>query len=279
MKSPLGNKLIEMKKIKQFFPIILIILSSFWSVSQAQDIPDPMSPPRLVNDFASFLSQNEANQLEGKLRQFNNQTSTQVYIVILKDLKGYAPEDFATRLGEKWGVGQKGKNNGIVILVKPKTIDSRGEVFISTGYGLESVVPDAIANRIVDNEIIPAFKTGAYYDGLDSGVNILISLTKGEFTAEDYQTKTEGRSGGSGIFGIIFMIIIFTSIFGSRGRMGRHSGVGRSLPFWLLLGMMNSGGRSHGGMFGDFSGGGGGFGGFGGGGGGSFGGGGAGGSW
>lgn len=277
MKSPLGNKLSIMKKIKQYFPIALIILSSFLPVLQAQDIPDPMNPPRLVNDYASFLSQNEAKQLEGKLRQFNNQTSTQIYIVILKDLNGYAPGDFAVRLGEKWGVGQKGKNNGIVILVKPKTIESKGEVFISTGYGLEGVVPDAIANRIVDNEIIPAFKAGAYYGGLDHAVNVLISLTKGEFTAEDYRAKTEGGSGGSGIFGLIFMGIIFMSIFGGRGRMGRHSSVGRNLPFLLLLGMM--GGRSHGGSFGDFSGGSGGFGGFGGGGGGSFGGGGAGGSW
>lgn len=277
MKSPSGNKHIIMKKIKLYFPIALIILSSFWSATQAQDIPDPMNPPRLVNDFASLLSQNEANQLEGKLRQFNNQASTQIYIVIVKDLTGYAPGDFATRLGEKWGVGQKGKDNGLIILVKPKTSDSRGEVFISTGYGLEGVVPDAIANRIVDNEIIPAFKAGAYYGGLDHAVNVLISLTKGEFTAEDYRAKTEGGSGGSGIFGLMFMGIIFMSIFGGRGRMGRHSSVGRTLPFLLLLGMM--GGRSHGGAFGDFSGGGGGFGGFGGGGGGSFGGGGAGGSW
>jgi len=267
-----------MKRIKKYYTISLILLLSFLSAIQAQDIPDPMNPPRLVNDFAAFLSQNEANQLESKLRQFNNQTSTQIYIVIVKNLKGYAPGDFAVRLGEKWGVGQKGKNNGIVILVKPKSNDSRGEVFISTGYGLEGVVPDAIANRIVENEIIPSFKTGNYYGGLDRAVNVLTALTKGEFTAEYYRSKTEGESGGSGFFGLIFMAIIFMSIFGGgRGRMGRHSGIGRNLPFFLLMGMM--GGRSHGGAFGDFSGGGGGFGGFGGGGGGSFGGGGAGGSW
>ena len=279
MKSPSGNKYIKMKKLKQYSAISLIILFSFLSLAQAQDIPDPMNPPRLVNDFASFLPQTEVNQLEGKLRQFNNQTSTQIYVVIIKDLKGYAPGDFAVRLGEKWGVGQKNKNNGIVILVKPKTSDSQGHVFISTGYGLEGVVPDAIANRIVNNEILPAFKTGNYYGGIDKAVNVLISLSKGECTAEDYHNKTDEQSSGGGIIGIVFMAIIFMSIFGGRGRMGRHSGVGRNLPFLLLLGMMNSGGRSHGGMFGDFSGGGGGFGGFGGGGGGSFGGGGAGGSW
>ncbi len=268
-----------MKNIKLYSSLFLIILSLSFSVSQAQDLPEPMNPPRLVNDFTSFLSSNEANQLEGKLRQFNNQTSTQIYVVVVMSLNGYAPGDFSTRLGEKWGIGQKGKNNGIIILVKPKTNDAKGEVFISTGYGLEGVVPDATANRIVNNEIIPAFKNGTYYTGLDNAVNVLISLTKGEFTAENYQTKTEGGSGGIGSMGFIFLMIILMSLFGGRNRMGRHSGAGRNLPFWLLLGMMNSGGRSHGGSFGNFSGGSAGFGGFGGGGGGSFGGGGAGGSW
>lgn len=279
MKSPSETKQLSMTIIKKLFPILLIFISSFVSITNAQEIPDPMNPPRLVNDFASFLSPNETNQLEGKLRQFNSQTSTQIYVVIVKQLNGYAPADYATRLGEKWGIGQKGKDNGIVLLVKTKTADSRGEVFISTGYGLEGVVPDAIANQIVDNEIIPAFKNGQFYSGINKAVSTLISLTKGEFTAEQYQAKAQrssSRGGGRFIFFII--LILFSLLGGSRNRMGRHSGVGRTLPFFLLLGMMNSGGRSHGGSFGNFSGGGG-FGGFGGGGGGSFGGGGAGGSW
>lgn len=280
MKFPSGTKRITMTIIKKYIPILLILVSSFASITYAQDIPDPMNPPRLVNDYISFLSQSENNQLEGKLRQFNNQTSTQIYLVIVKDLNGYAPGDYATRLGEKWGIGQQGKDNGIVILVKPKTANSKGEVFISTGYGLEGVVPDATANQIVDNEIIPAFKNGQYYHGLDKAVNTLTALSRGEYTAEEYQTKVQKRSGRGGGIGIFIFLMLLMSIFGGgRSRMGRHSGVGRTLPFFLLLGMMNSGGRSHGGSFGDFSGGGGGFGGFGGGGGGSFGGGGAGGSW
>lgn len=268
------------------FPRLLLSLTLILPlrVSFAQDIPDPMNPPRMVNDFAAFFSPGETQQLEGKLRTFNNQTSTQIYIITVKDLLGYDPADYAARIGEKWGIGQKGKDNGIVILVKPKTAESRGEVFISTGYGLEGAVPDIVANRIVDHEIIPAFKQGDFAAGLNQGVDILISLTKGEFTAEEYQASTRqgNESGGPGIIGIIILIIIFSTIFGGRSRMTRHHGMGRSLPFWMLLGMMNSGGRSHGGSFGNFSGGSGGFGGFGGfggGGGGSFGGGGAGGSW
>lgn len=267
-----------MKPVKSTL-FFLVLLTGLLTSARGQEIPDPMSPPRLVNDFAQFLSANEIRQLEGKLRNFNDQTSTQIYIVTVSDLNELAPQDYASRLGEKWGIGQKGKDNGIVILVKPKTTASKGEVFISTGYGLEGAVPDAIARRIVDNEIIPAFKSGDFFKGLDDAVNVLFSLTQGEFTAEDYAAKTTGESQPGSFIGFIIIMIIFISIFGGRSRMGRHSSLGRSLPFWLLLGMMNSGGRSSGGSFGNFSGGGGGFGGFGGGGGGSFGGGGAGGSW
>lgn len=267
-----------------FYKAILLIalLLSASLISEAQDLPDPMNPPRLVNDFSGFLSANEAQSLEGKLRSFNNQTSTQIYIIIVNDLQGLVPADYTSRIGEKWGVGQKDKNNGIVVLVKPKTSNSKGEVFISAGYGLEGAVPDIAANRIVDNEIIPAFKNGQYYEGLSKGTDILISLTKGEYTADEYAASRSSskEGGGIGFFGIIILFAILSSLFGGRNRMNRHQGMGRSnLPIWLLLGMMGSGNRSHGGSFGNFSGGSGGFGGFGGGGGGSFGGGGAGGSW
>lgn len=251
----------------------------------AQRLPDPMDPPRLVNDFSAMLDNQSVNELETKLRSFNDQTSTQIYLITTHDLLGYDISDYATRIGEEWGVGQDNKDNGIVILVKPKTEESRGEVYIAVGYGLEAVVPDLIAHRIVDYEILPRFREGAYADGLNQAVDVLISLTQGEYTAEQYQAQASGQSEGAapGIIGIIVMIIILSAIFGGRSRMTRHQGLGKSLPFWLLLGMMNSGGRSHTGSFGDFQSGRGGFGGFGGGfgggGGGSFGGGGAGGSW
>ena len=265
-----------MKKIILLLTV-LIAFSAFSSFAQ-KDIPDPMEPPRLVNDYAGFLGNNEVQALESKLRTFNNQTSTQIYVVIVKTLSGYDKSDYAGRLGENWGIGQKGKDNGIVILVKPKTADSKGEVFIATGYGLEGAVTDAAARRIVDNEIIPSFKTGSYYNGLDKAVNRLISITRGEYTSNQYiaSRPAQKRTKGRGLFGIIPFIILFLLLGRSRG--SRHSSVGRSLPFWLLLGMMGSG-HGRGGGFGDFSSGSGGFGGFGGGGGGSFGGGGAGGSW
>ncbi|MEJ5317509.1 MAG: TPM domain-containing protein [Tenuifilum sp.] len=239
---------------------------------KAQDIPDPMSPPRLVNDFAGILSADEQYALEQKLRAYNDTTSTQIYVVTVKDLNGYEPSDFAFRLGEKWSVGQKGKNNGIIILIKPKIGNDKGRAFIATGYGMEEVIPDVTARQIVDKEMIPYFKENRYYKGIDAAINVIIDLAAGLYTADEYY------SGESPWPGIIFIIIFFAIIFLSARRGNRLQGgsIGRNLPFWLLMSSMGSG---RGSSFGHFSSGSGSFGGFSGGGGGSFGGGGAGGSW
>ena len=255
---------------------ILIALIGFTAVSMAQ-IPDRPNPPRLVNDFAGVLSKNEYNNLESSLEKFARQTSTQILVVTVPDLQGYDKADFAFQLGEKWGVGQQGKDNGIVILVKPKTSNSSGQVFVATGYGLEAVLPDAVVNRsIVDNEMIPRFQQNEYYNGLAAGISVIMDITRGEYTAEQYREKVNA-GGAAGIPFIIFFFIILFALFG-RSRRRRFYSPGRSLPFWLAMGMMSGNHRSSG-SFGNFSSGGGSFGGFGGFGGGSFGGGGAGGSW
>jgi len=261
-----------MKKL--FYTITLLLITSFLSC-YANDIPDRPSPPRLVNDFANILRSEEVKNLEMKLLEFNNQTSTQIAIVTVNDLHGYDRAEFTYRLAEKWGVGQKGKDNGIVVMVKPKTSASPGQAFIATGYGLEAVVPDALAKRIIEIEMIPAFKANNYYAGLDSATNVLISLTKGEFTAEEYDQQTRAEESSSIIAAIIFFVIFFF-IFFARARRGRQHAIGHRIPFWAALFMLGSSNRSSGGSFGNFSSGGGSFGGFGGG---SFGGGGAGGSW
>jgi uncharacterized protein len=266
--------------------LIKNILLSFLLVTgisvTGQDIPDPMSPPRLVNDFAGILNDSQLRQLEQKLVRFDDSSSSQIVVIIVKSLNGITKEEFADRVGEKWGVGQKGKNNGVVVLVKPKYRNEKGDARISVGYGLEGVIPDAIAKRIMEQEMIPYFKTGDYFSGIDKATNTLISLAKGEFTAEQYKKKT----GGSPIGYLVPIIIIIIIILFMRRNSGNHyttGSKGTSLwtALWLASMMGNRGGggswgdfRSGGGSFG--GGGGGGFGGFGGG---SFGGGGAGGSW
>lgn len=256
---------------------LILLLSAFTISVFAQDIPERPNPPRLVNDLANVLTDQEQQQLESELVQFNDQTSTQICIVTLPSLNGFEISDLSFKIGEKWGVGQKGKNNGIVIVFKPKIGNEKGGIFIAPGYGLEGVIPDAIANRVVDKEMIPRFSEGDIYGGLSAGTKVLMSLASGEFTADAYQKKTSGKKsekGGGGFILVILIIIVLVSLF--KGGRGGHYNSGGSLPFWLALGLLGS--NRGGGSFGGFSGGGGG-GGFGGFGGGSFGGGGAGGSW
>lgn len=265
--------------------VCIILCLSLAGALAAQDIPDKPVPPRLVNDFAGVLSAQEVNALERKLVAFNDSTSTQIAVVTVKSLNGYAIEDYAQRLGEKWGIGQKGRNNGILVLVKPKTAGEQGRARIETGYGVEGAVPDLLASEIVDNDMIPSFRNGDYYGGIDKATSTLMSLSRGEFTADQYQQRIRGSSKKDkpGIFLILFIIFIIILISRRGGGGGRNRRITsrNDLPFWLLMSMLGSG-RSHRGSWGGFSGGGGfggGGGGFGGFGGGSFGGGGASGSW
>jgi uncharacterized protein len=262
-----------------FTSTVLLFVTSF-KTAVAQDFPEKPNPPRLVNDYAGILEPGQVSSLERTLDAFNDSTSTQISIVIVKSLHGYDISDYAQRLGQKWGIGQKQLDNGVLILVKPKQPDSNGQVFIAQGYGLEPVLPDLTCAQIVDNDILPAFRQGDYYKGLSNAVTTIMGITRGEFTAQQYGQKVKKHSANHVPLGLIIFIVFIIIMLISRGgggSNGRNISSG-GLPFWMLLGMMNSGRGSHSGSWGGFSGGGGG-GGFGGFGGGSFGGGGAGGSW
>jgi uncharacterized protein len=273
-----------MKKILYILPIVWFAVQA-----QAQSIPEPPHPPRLVNDLAHVLTAGQANRLEFELDTFARSTTTQIVVVTVPSLGGYDIADYSFKLGEKWGIGQKGKNNGVIIVFKPKTEREPGRAFVAVGYGLEGVIPDATANRIVDREMIPHFKDGDIYGGLLQGCKVIMSLAGKEFTAQEYEEKSDEAGGLIAVFVlfIIFMIVISiaTKSRNKNFTIGDSKG---SLPFWLLMSMLNNSGRSNNKDWDDFtrgsggfrgfggSSGGGGFGGFGGG---SFGGGGAGGSW
>lgn len=258
--------------MKPIHSILFALALLFANVLVGQDIPDPMSPPRLVNDFANLLPANERQQLEGKLRSYNDSTSTQIYVIITNDLLGYDIGDYAQRLGQKWGVGQKGTNNGMVMVVKPKTNDTYGEAYIATGYGLEEFIPDAIARRIVDNEMIPFFDTGNYAGGINAGANVVIALLSGQYSAEHY--SNDDASSALGIVVIVAVILLLLSTgFAAPRKKGKLS-YDATIPLMIIFSLLSSGGGGgKGGGSSSRSGG------FGGGGGGSFGGGGAGGRW
>jgi len=265
---------------------IILLLTAFFLISITTIATEnnefiAQKKEQLVIDNAHIFKQGEIIELQNKLNRFSRETSTQILVYTTTDLNGYDIADYAQRIGEDYGVGNKKTDNGIVIVFKPKTTDGPGRVTLQTGYGIEPLIPDATANQIIDNEMIPRFKTGDVYGGINAAINTCISLTKGEFTASAYQDKHQGSQGGAGILFIIFLITFF-SILG-RSRRSRYNNLGSrsNLPLWAGLFLLGSG-SNRGSGFGDFSsgsgsfGGGGGFGGFGGG---SFGGGGASGSW
>lgn len=261
---------------------IILVISAMQVM--AQEIPDRPSPPRLVNDFVGLLSNQQNNHLERKLVAFNDTNSTQIAILIVDDLKGYDVADYAQRVAQKWGVGQKKYDNGAIIVLKPKTASSRGDVNIDVGYGLEPIIPDITAKRIIENEMIPRFKNEDYFGGLDAATNVMMSLAAGQFTADQYKANSEGGGGLGFLVPIIVMIIVISMI--NRRRSNYYDSTGKkssSLPFWTALWLGSAIGGSRGGSWGNFSSGSGGFGGgggsFGGFGGGGFGGGGASGSW
>lgn len=256
---------------KHLIALLFILISA---IGFAQEFPE--KPNKLVNDYTGTLSTTQVQQLEQKLVAFDDSSSTQIAIAILKSVGDYDINEYALELGRKWGVGSKGKNNGVLILV---ALGDR-KISIQTGYGVEGVLPDLYARRIIDNDIKPHFKTGDYYAGLEAGTDAIIRYTKGEYK-NDKPRKGPSGGGASGILIIIIIVVVVIIILkrgggsGGGGQVIGGRGVADAL-FWSMLlgGGRNSGGS--GGWGGGSSSGGGGFGGFGGG---SFGGGGSSGSW
>ena len=268
--------MVKNNSMKNLLFISVLFLSAISYAAINQDFPD--KPDAWVNDYANLLNEEEEYSLNKKLADYEDSTSTQIFIVTMDGREDIPIELMGAELGDKWKVGQKGSDNGIIILVYP----AAKQVTIQTGYGLEQYVPDAIAKRIIENEIKPNFRNNNYFAGLDDATNVLFSLLSGQYTADEYK-KQSGENAGSGIAGLVIMLIVFFIFFG-RGRSNRHSGIGKNIPFWIAMSMLSGSRNTHSGSFGNFKSGsggfrGGGFGGFGGGGGGSFGGGGASGSW
>ncbi|MDQ3394377.1 MAG: TPM domain-containing protein [Bacteroidota bacterium] len=252
--------------------MLAIFFILFGLTSYSQEYPKPMNPPRLVNDYVNLLSDEQFKMLESKLNRYADTTSTQIAIAIISSTQGDDIAMYTTELAQRWGVGKKGNENGILIMV---AINDR-KVQIATGYGMEPTVTDAAAKRIIENYIKPNFRQEQYFEGLDQATSIIMSLAAGEFEAPPGD-QPQGSGAGGFILILILLFLIVFPLLSRRSMKKSHFG---SKPVNLFTAMMlmggMRGGRGGGGGFGGFGGGGGGFGGFGGGG---FGGGGAGGSW
>lgn len=238
------------KKLLIFCSLLLCTAMAF-----AQDFPERSNT--LVTDFTNTLSPGDKQKLETKLVAFNDSTSTQIAVVILKSVGSYDINDYGQQLLRKWGIGQKGKNNGILVIV---AIADR-KMAIQTGYGAEGPLPDVLTQRIIQNDMRPNFKAGDYYAGLDAATDDIIKATKGEFKA-DAQPAEQG-SGGDGagiIILIVIVVVILIIVFRNRGGGGGQiiDRRGGASPFWWFLAgsMLGSSNSNNGSGWGGFSGGG-----------------------
>ena len=220
-----------------------------------------------VVDAAHLLPANVFQSLSQRLAAYSKKTGTQLVVVTLPTLKGYPIAEYGYQLGRHWGIGQKGKNNGVLLIVDAGEKRLRIEV----GYGLEGSLTDAASFEIIHDVIVPRFKKGDYAGGIVAGTNaILTVLGDHAAAAQQQQVREQSTTGGLMLLMILFVLLPLVARMFSGGR-GGGSGL-----LWLgLLAMLGGSGR---GGFGGGGFGGGGFGGFSGGGG-SFGGGGASGSW
>ncbi len=260
---------------KQIFYLFVVLCFLFSISISAQDInlPPRPDPPRLVNDMVGMLTYNESHALEHKLVAYSDSTSTQIAVVIISSLQGAEIAQYATELATKWGIGIKGKDNGVILLISK----TDHKIFIATGRGVEASLPDITVKGIIEHIIKPRFKAGHYYEGINAATDRMMASLSGQFVNDDRgKDTTEARPQNNAKWIALVIVIIFVLIIFFGGGGGQtYNGTGSVLPWFLLGGMM--GGGFGGGRDGDFGGGdSGGFGGFGGG---DFGGGGAGGDW
>lgn len=260
--------------MNRILSLVLFLCVTFTAWLQ---LPEPKSPPRLYNNYSSvpLLTAAEEEAIENQLEKFEAETSNEIAIIVVDDLNGYEPWEYATEIGEKWGVGKGKEDNGIILLIKPTKDNGGRQTFIATGRGLEGAIPDLTCKEIVDNELLPNFKQENYFQGIKQAIDVLSKLSKGEFNSKQYSKKHSSSGMLPVIFIVLFIVFIVIVLMKKGGQGG--GGLGSSIASGIFWGSIGRGfGGSSGGGFGSGSSSGGGFGGFGGG---SFGGGGSGGSW
>ena len=209
----------------------------------------PARPLGYVSDFAGLMSPAVKANLEGQLRSFESQTSNQIVVATFPSLEEESLEDFSIRLAEQWKVGQKGKDNGAILLI----FKNDRKVRIEVGYGLEGVLPDAICKLIIESEITPRFRQGRFDEGIQRAVEAMMAATKNEYRATA-SSSTEN-------FVSLFLFIFFMGLLPFFYRFLLKNS--RGYTSMSRRGIYSSGGYWGGGGFGGggFSGGGGGFGG------------------
>lgn len=216
---------------------------------ESDTLLESLKPQGYVSDYAGVMDANLRRSLEVRLRELEQKTSAQIAVVTLRSLQGGEIRDFASRLFERWGVGQKGKDEGVLILT---SLEDR-KIWIEVGYGLEGLLPDALAGRILDEAVLPDFRHGRHGGGLARG-----ALTIAGVIARDAGVTLSGaavpsggrksrRPGAGNLLYLLFLLFLFL----------RRPLLGLFLPLGMGAGFPRAGygGGFSGGGFGGFGGG------------------------
>src|SRR4029450_1237411 len=226
------------------FELVFFLVLSINSSVPALDVP----PLRArVNDLAKILTAEKTKQLEEQLREFEQQTSHQIAILTIPSLEGDPIEDFGIRVAEAWKIGQKGKDNGVVLIVAQKELNIRIEV----GRGFECILPDVIASRIIREVIAPRYREGDYAGSIQAGIDSILEVTRGEAVPKPSQTGRRRTAPGAGLFMLTALFALFVGISQRtplRGALGGaiSGGVIGSPALWssgfgLLVALLTAG--------------------------------------
>tara|TARA_R110001592_G_scaffold87572_3_gene258536 strand:+ start:5208 stop:5897 length:690 start_codon:yes stop_codon:yes gene_type:complete len=205
-----------MDKLQRALIGLVLLLASLALMAETNSVAFPKLTGRVV-DQVGLLDKNVALKLETKLQAHETATKNQVVVVVLKDLQKISIEEYAYQLGRAWGIGQKGENNGVIMLVVP----SLRKVRIEVGYGLEGTLTDALSNNIIQTVILPSFRTGNFEKGIGEGAVAIIQVLGGQYQFNKPQKQAEEPPPWWFIF---FLPLIFLRRFGGRGFYGHHGG-------------------------------------------------------
>ena len=200
------------------YTLLLAVLLLLPSPSMALEVP---ALTARVNDYAAILSPATVQQLEGSLKAFETDQSTQIVVLTIPSLEGEVLEEFSTRVFERWKIGQKGHDNGAILLIARNERKLRIEV----GYGLEGSLTDLVAGRIIRDIIVPRFKQGNFDQGVIDGVSAMMATVRGEFSGKNMQSPAKPSSDAEG-----FLVMLLASIF-FIGKV-----FGRNKPLAAILG-------------------------------------------
>jgi len=187
----------------------LTVFFLLFSLAADAAIEFPKLTGRVV-DNASLLSASTEQTLIGKLAGYEQSTTNQIVVVTLESLQGYTIEDFGYQLGRHWGIGQKEKDNGALLIVAPK----ERKVRIEVGYGLEGVLTDAYSHNIIQSKILPLFKQNQYEQGIVAGTDAIINVIGGTYQITKVKKESFDKEDQNNLVGIVIISYIISLLLG-----------------------------------------------------------------